>query len=185
MAKARAIKLKKCVERDEDLEAKRKPYGYRVWDRMKDEPAKSWHGFVKYRDMSEEGRSIAAVAALNKTNIAVYLKLATEWRWADRLRAWDAELHRVMLVRAKEARKKAEKNQIALAHRMQKLGASELEKVAEMAAKNPAAPIMKPTEILSFIQQGVDMERQALGQPDEVIQVKEEREQVDFEKFDL
>lgn len=66
-----------------------------IWDRQHGETEKAWNGFVIYRDLPREERTIRRTAILGGTAKSNTGEWAVVWSWAKRIEAYEAHLDRI------------------------------------------------------------------------------------------
>ena len=71
--------------------ARIRPLSGDAWDRQPTESVESWIKFVDYRDSGPQ-RTYKQIAAKHNCGVRSIQHLASKWRWADRIEAWDLHL---------------------------------------------------------------------------------------------
>lgn len=167
--------------------------GDKPWDPHPKENIQWWRWFVIYRDMQPK-RSLAKTARIAGKSSAWIEKLSTQWGWAERCQAWDAQmaLHvsRMLDGMQADAVEAMRKRHINLGMGMQTAAAKELQAwvhkidAAEAKAKEAAIaegrdptkayhePVLTIGELIRLANEGTGLERINRGEPTEVTRVE-------------
>lgn len=127
------------------------------WDRQHKEPEKAYSYFALYREFGRS-RTVAKVATEVHKSRDYLHKLATEWSWVRRARAWDAEQDRLYGEGLAERRRDMADRHARIA------GALQAKIVARLQALD--ASKLSPGDIARWLEVATRVERLALGLPD-------------------
>jgi hypothetical protein len=166
-------------------ESEQKP----IWERLKGESNRCYYAFTLYRNMGPT-RSLAKVSeqmqnhkqeyskkpkkpepALDQNRTKTVPKISTlkywlaKYNWTSRAEAWDAEQDKIALLELQQAQKEAAKRHVDLGKILQAKGAIRLKQLNPEI--NPED--LSPMAALKYIETGVKIERQILGEPDQVV----------------
>ena len=151
------------------------------WDRQTWEIDSAWNGFVIYRDMGPQERSVSKVAkAIGKHQNNVY-PWSKNNRWVERAALYD----RYVDQRAREAKLKAfeeaTERHVKIGMVFQQVAARELTKINQRSAA-ATIEVLTPEQILRYAEQGIRTERLARGEPESITQEKHELSVADKRK---
>ena len=142
----------------------RAPQDAKPWERQTGEGPRAWEAFQVYRDMGSD-RSLRAAAERLSRSRKTLETLSVDFRWQDRIAAWEAEQDRV-----------SRKAQLDGLRRMRKihadLGAALLAKAARGLTRIPDDEL-KAADISRMVEVGDKLERIARGDVGEVIEERE------------
>ena len=122
------------------------------WERQPDESAKAYEAFVTYRDMGEE-RTITAVVKKCEKSRSLIDRWKKLWDWEKRVLAYDNELQKEDLKKAKKERREMNRRHADLSLRLQKAALTALE--------NKDFSEMTDRDIVSFVRLAAELERTA------------------------
>jgi len=146
------------------------------WERQthQREPDAAFGGFVTYRDMGADHRSLAKVAAKLGKSTALAERWSHVWDWVVRVRAYDAwldrETKRAEIGEVLEMRRR----HIQLAMSFQGAAALALNKIIK-AEKNGEQLTLKPSEVKELAELGVKIERLNRELPSDVTEQRVEQ----------
>jgi hypothetical protein len=145
-----------------------------VWDRQLDESAQAYAAFVVYRN-DRLDRSLSQVRRKCGKNRSVYERWSKEWDWVARCRAFD--VFEEKRIREEETRALADmrRRHIEEALAVQALGGLGLNKLLTKERRNPDEITLTPDQVLKLIEIGTRVERLNRGEPDTVVEQREER----------
>jgi hypothetical protein len=145
-----------------------------VWDRQIDEGAQAYAAFVTYRG-DRLDRSLSAVRRKHGKNRSVIERWSKEWDWVARCRAFD--VFEEKRIRDEESRALADmrRRHIEEALAVQALGGLGLNKLLAKERRNPDEITLTPDQVLKLIEIGTRVERLNRGEPDTVVEQREER----------
>ena len=143
-----------------------------LWERQAGESSVAYEAFLLYRNMSHETdgekkkRRLASVAEKLGKSLKLMERWSRTWDWVERARAYDNELQRISMEETREAVRKMLKDHMTMAQALQKKAMTALLRLDDdsLSAKN----------ILDYLAQGIELERQARleaadgGRPSEV-----------------
>ena len=129
------------------------------WERQAGESSVAYEAFLLYRNMSHEPdgekkkRRLASVAKKLGKSLALMERWSFTWDWVERARAYDNELQRISMEETREAVRKMLKDHMTMAQALQKKAMTALLRLDDesLSAKN----------ILDYLAQGIELERQA------------------------
>ena len=133
-----------------------------LWERQKGESEPAYSAFWAYCSTPQgEKRSYSAVAAGLEKSDTLIRRWSKRWNWEDRVIAYDNHLLQEEIDALKKDRIKAAKRHALIAKSMQNKLIARLNKLtpSELSVK----------EITSWLETAVKIERQALGEPTELI----------------
>ncbi|HSC14600.1 MAG TPA: hypothetical protein VLI71_05750 [Gammaproteobacteria bacterium] len=143
------------------------------WERQPEETDSGWAGFVAYRDLGPNERSLAKAAlkiGKQKRNLEAW---CTAWDWVARCAAFDAWTDRQAKLAELEGVREMKKRQIAMGQAFQGVAALALNKIG--AAEKSVGPdgkpgplTLKPNEVKELAELGAKLERLARGEPGEI-----------------
>ena len=137
------------------------------WERRSDETLPAWEAFVVYRDLGlrRSQRKTCDALAKNRTTVQQW---AAKYDWKRRCEAWDAEIDRKRREEEIEGVRKMRRRHIEAAEQLQDVG---IAKVKDLKTKKERAK-MSATEAVRFIREGVNIERVARGEPEDVLEAR-------------
>lgn len=143
------------------------------WHRQDGEGDSAFAAFQVYRDLPGLDRGGKEVAQKCHRSLSLIFRWMRKWRWADRLRAWEAEQDRVYCEELRAQRREAAKRHVQLGRALQALAAQGVNRL-NAAAQDPdpkKGPDLKA--IASAMRVGVMLEQNALAMPTDrtVVQV--------------
>ena len=129
------------------------------WERQARESSVAYEAFLLYRNMSHETdgekkkRRLASVAEKLGKSLKLIERWSFTWNWVERARAYDNELQRISMEETREAVRKMLKDHMKMAQALQKKAMTALLRLDDesLSAKN----------ILDYLAQGIELERQA------------------------
>lgn len=133
-----------------------------LWERQKKESEPAYEAFWVYcRTPRGEKRSYSSVAAQLQKSSALIRRWANRWNWEERTVAYDNHLLQEEIDALKKDRINSARRHASIARSMQDKLIRRLNKLdpSELTAK----------EITSWLETAVKIERQALGEPTELI----------------
>lgn len=139
------------------------------WERLTNETAAAFSGFVQYRDMGPE-RSLAKVARLMgklKPNLE---RWSAKHEWVKRTQAWDDMLDARRVKATTRAIEAMKTRHLQMATTLQGISASELNKLVEKAKTDKGA-VITVDQLLRFVREGTTMERLNRGEPGDISEV--------------
>ena len=130
-----------------------------LWERQPDESSVAYEAFLCYRNMGHEPegekkkRRLASVAEKLGKSLKLRERWSFTWDWVERARAYDNELQRIGMEETRAAIKKMLKDHMTMAQALQKKAMTALLRLDDesLSAKN----------ILDYLAQGIELERQA------------------------
>lgn len=140
----------------------------RIWERLKNETDPAWEAFVLYRDMGVQRTRKAVGKHLGKHVQGLQL-WASEFKWVERARAWDAEKDKVRLKGELSAIEDMRKRQVQLALTMQQIAGQELLKMAKAARDKGEQMTLDPDVVLKLVKEGTTLERLNRGEPSSIV----------------
>lgn len=136
----------------EQVEAEPAP----LYDRLPNETDRAWAGFLAYRDLGPNERSLRAVARLLDKKLSTIAPWSQQYQWVARVAAWDRD-HARQLAAAqlqdvvRMNKRHADTAQALVGKAVQALAAIEVSK-------------LRPADIARFIEIGARIERLARGE---------------------
>lgn len=153
------------------------------WHRLPGEPDDAWHAFRAYRDIDSRHRSwdTFLVYAVQESNLDPNLceEWREEWDWERRVELWDSTTAKRLMTRKQMAARKMADRHTKIGQALQSVAATH---AAKWAHRPPEEAPMSPGFVVAMARAGVDIERGAVGEPTEVIEV---REKADLSKLSL
>lgn len=136
------------------------------WDRRSGESTKAYRAFCAYRNLGTDrslDRALDVVLADgHKGVLSTFKRWSAKNDWVDRAAAWDVEVDR-------KARRQLEKDRVAAQKRHMEAGRALFNQgVLGLDKKEPVE--LTPKDVVTFIVEGIRIERQALGEPSEVVE---------------
>ena len=130
-----------------------------LWERQPGESSVAYEAFLLYRNMSHETdgakkkRRLASVAEKVGKSPELIERWSRTWDWVERARAYDNELQRISMEETREAVRKMLKDHMTMAQALQKKAMTALLRLDDesLSARN----------ILDYLAQGIELERQA------------------------
>jgi hypothetical protein len=142
-----------------------------LWDKQPKESSLRYFAFCRYRDMGPLDRSLAKVAKeLEPIKTKSKLGQLQEWsakdNWVARVTAWDVEQDKLQRIEHQKALKAMAKKHVDIALTIQGKAAKRLKQL------NPdiLPDDLSPMDALRFMEMAIKLERQTLGEPDQIIQ---------------
>jgi hypothetical protein len=133
-----------------------------LWERQKKESEPAYEAFWIYCITPKgEKRSYVSVAGKLRKSAALIRRWANRWGWEDRVIAYDNHLLQEEIDALKKDRIAAAKRHASIARSMQTKLIHRLNKLKPEE--------LTPKEITSWLETAVKIERQALGEPTELI----------------
>lgn len=120
------------------------------WDRQETESARAYQAFFEYAKMGPN-RSLAKVCEKLKKNRRTVEKWSSEWSWTKRALEYDADLRRIEVEEQREAVRKMAKENILIAQTIKK---KSLQALIDLDVS-----LITPNVLLSYLVQGVELER--------------------------
>ncbi len=144
------------------------------YERQKLETDKEWYCFTCYRDLgyARSPRRVAMHLNLSSTEIG---QMAERWRWTERIYEWDLETDRTkrtLIINNIEAMRERHKH---LSQRILRFSAEQIEKYI-VAFSKEEMPMVKIPDLVRLIDAAAKLERSTYGEPDLVVKVKGDRE---------
>ena len=133
-----------------------------VWERQEGESKPAYDAFWAYCSIGKgEKRSYSRVARKLKKSVTLIHRWGGQWNWQERTRAYDNHLMEVELAALKKQRVEAARRHARIARSFQ-------EKVIKrLVSVNPDE--LTPKDLTTWLDVAVKIERQALGEPTEII----------------
>lgn len=128
------------------------------WDKAPGEPDKAFAAFKLYRDMGLE-RSHVKVAAHLKRHVRLVHRWSADWRWRERVEAFDVEMDRLEVQRNLIEVRKMRKRHADIALTVMGKALTQLQ---ELKPKD-----LYPGTILKYIELASKLEARARGEPEE------------------
>lgn len=130
-----------------------------LWERQPGESSVAYEAFLLYRNMGHETegekkkRRLASVAEKLGKSVKLMERWSFTWDWVERARAYDNELQRIGMEETRSAIKKMLKDHMTMAQALQKKAMNALLRLDDenLTARN----------ILDYLAQGIELERQA------------------------
>lgn len=130
-----------------------------LWERQPGESSVAYEAFLLYRNMGHETegekkkRRLASVAEKLGKSLKLIERWSRTWDWVERARAYDNELQRISMEETREAVRKMLKDHMTMAQALQKKAMTALLRLDDesLSTKN----------ILDYLVQGIELERQA------------------------
>lgn len=155
------------------------------YERQPRETDRAWQAFLFYRDFGIERTMEKVVDAYRQTfgaegkrssTLRILKRYSGQWGWRRRVDAWDRELDRHRRKMAFHEIEKMRDRHVKLSQSMQSLGATELRKWLEKCQqKVKDKEVIKLREVIQLIEAGVKLERTTRGEPESIV---EERQQL-------
>lgn len=144
----------------------------RPWHRQHRETKKSFDAFQHYllMDGRRSVRRVNEEMGLNNDHLA---EVATRWSWVARVKSFEMYKQNEMDEARINAVIEMEERQAQSGKAMQALAAIELKKILEKA-KNEKEGKLSVREVVMLFDTGAKLERQAHGQPGDIIQTHDE-----------
>uniref|UniRef100_A0A7C2ZYB4 Uncharacterized protein n=2 Tax=Thermorudis TaxID=1649508 RepID=A0A7C2ZYB4_9BACT len=141
------------------------------WERLPGEPAKAYHAFTIYRDLSPKERSLRRVAEVlgygrskdKKGRLkvpATIEKWSRRYRWVDRALAWDDEQDRLR----REAQREAVEEM--LRRHAQEAVALQTKALQRLRELDPSE--LSPGDVLRYFIEAAKLERISRGEPETI-----------------
>lgn len=153
-----------------------------IWEKLPHETSRAFGAFIVYRNLPAHKRSLRqAVITLHgdwsHSKQRMFQRWSAKYNWVSRASAWDEEVDRETRVIQIEAVKLMNERHVQVGKALQQKA------IERLRAVTPEE--MKLEDILAFLNTGVKFERQALGEPDEIVSVQKEEmlEIVDYSKM--
>lgn len=107
-----------------------------LWERQAGESDQAWEAFQIY--FKQEKKNASAVATQLHKSYTIIRRWKDRWDWEERCRAYENSLLREEYEEVKKTRKRAARNKLAFAAKLQKLGLTAIENVdaGELTAKD-------------------------------------------------
>ena len=131
------------------------------WERQPGETARAFAAFVSFRSQPSETRAVKAARGAAEKQLYTW---SSEWRWAERVAAWDRELDRQLQAEELAAQRSMQRRHARAGRRLQAWGLEALE-----AAKGRRSPKPPTSQIHRVVAEGVRLERLAYDKPTEII----------------
>lgn len=125
------------------------------WERQDGESGKAYEAFAAYRDMGT-GRTVSGAARQLRKSRTLLDRWNRQWKWDERVRAYDKELERAAHEEALQAVREMSRRHIDMAVQMQNKA------LEALSSLEPDA--MRPKDIVAMAHEGVKIERNALTQ---------------------
>ncbi len=147
------------------------------WERQPCDTNESWPFFKAYRDLKGPRRLDRVRLAAG--GVAVTMQQLREWftdhNWAERVKAFDAAMDAVVQEeREAELRQGAREmaaDHLALVRDTLELASSELAKLVQSSRESAAHGLLKPAEVLKFVDAAVKLGRLVKGETTENVGV--------------
>lgn len=130
-----------------------------LWERQAGESSVAYEAFLIYRNMShetdgeKEKRRLASVAEKLGKSLKLMERWSRTWGWVERARAYDNELQRISMEETREAVRKMLKDHMTMAQALQKKAMTALLRLDDQS--------LSARNILDYLAQGIELERQA------------------------
>ena len=136
----------------------RKTSGEELWERLAGESSVAYEAFLLYRNMNHEPgdkkkRRLASVAEKLGKSLKLIERWSRTWNWVERARAYDNELQRISLEETRAAIRKMLKDHMTMAQALQKKAMTALLRLDDQS--------LTARNILDYLAQGIEIERQA------------------------
>lgn len=131
------------------------------WEQLPRETGRSYSMFRAYRDMGDD-RSYAKVAAEFKVSKRNVDKIASMWRWQERLREWAAHDRAAEEKALLQERIEAKRRHAAQARGLQSVAVRTITAYQNTLATKADAVLLTAAETHAWMKLGVDQERDAL-----------------------
>lgn len=132
--------------------------------------------FKRYRNLFQEERTAEAmekIAMLCERKVSTLQQWSYKFLWAERAAAYDAEQERQTRWRQYRQVDEMNKRQTGLGKSCQALAMKELKKLMAAVDGDPDM-LLTPAQIIQIASFGVTAERVALGEPNAIVEQKEE-----------
>lgn len=129
------------------------------WLRQPYESKAAYEAFAAYRDLGDKRSQVLVAKQLGKSTTLI-ARWGSQWKWVKRVEAWDYHLDAEATAAAFEEVKEMRKRHINIATALQVKGFEGFDKLN--------AEDLKAAERLSFILEGVKLERISRGEPSEI-----------------
>lgn len=126
-----------------------------LWERQKGESEQAWQAFTIY--LQQEKRNLKAVADELHKSYTLIRRWKDTWFWEDRVIAYDNELQREALEKAKKARRTMYSNHAGAGQRLVKFAVEAL----ELKAQTQSLEDISLKDIREMIKIGAEIERLA------------------------
>lgn len=146
-----------------------------LWERQQGEPARAFAGFVTYRDMplAERGTGVAHTRHCELTGVPVarptWFAWVSRYRWHERVEAYDLFIDRRVQQERLAAIRKMQERHVAVSGLMQNIGVKKLNHLQTKVELDPESGVTVD-QSLKLLESGIKLERQARGEPTEVVQ---------------
>ena len=130
-----------------------------LWERQEGESSVAYEAFLLYRNMGHETegekkkRRLASVAEKLGKSLKLMERWSFTWDWVERARAYDNELQRISMEETREAVRKMLKDHMKMAQALQKKAMTALLRLDDQS--------LSARNILDYLAQGIELERQA------------------------
>ena len=130
-----------------------------LWERQPDESSVAYEAFLCYRNMGHEPegekkkRRLASVAEKLGKSLKLMERWSFTWDWVERARAYDNELQRISMEETREAVRKMLRDHMKMAQALQKKAMTALLRLDDQS--------LSARNILDYLAQGIELERQA------------------------
>lgn len=153
----------------------------RAWDRLEGEPERWYARFIDFfvpqgpdRTMEEAYRQWRKSASKpdKKSRPPVgWSDAARIWRWRDRAADWDAAQRQQALDETEKERTEMFKRHIKTSLGLQNAALAKLKKILGDPEKGIPGEweSMTPDQVLRFLEKGIALERQARGEPEQIV----------------
>jgi hypothetical protein len=152
-----------------------------VWDRQLQESAQAYAAFVIYRS-DRENRSLARVRQKVGKSRGLTERWSKEWDWVARARAFDVFEEKRLREEEHRALADMRRRHIEEALAVQALGGLGLNKLLAKERRNPDEITLTPDQVLKLIEIGTRVERLNRGEPDTVVEQREEKSSDDHRR---
>ena len=138
-----------------------------LYERQDNETEKAWGAFLIYRGLTPTDRSLTFVSKKLKKTVGLISKWAKDWKWTDRLDAWERRLDGVRIESTLGEIQEMNIRQMQGSRDMQKLGLLVIQR--HLAKMEENENIKGDLSIArKLLMDGVRMERACLGEPSDI-----------------
>lgn len=135
-----------------------------LWERQPGEGTKPWEAFVIYRDMGTD-RALRKVAKQLQKSITMIGRWSSDWKWQERVAAWDAEQDK--LARADQVK------EIAKMRKLQAQRGAKMQEKAMAALEQMEIEELSAADVVRLMTEGAKLERLGRGDVGEVIEERD------------
>lgn len=151
-----------------------------IWEKFPQETAKSFGAFKVYRDLAATERSLKRTCEIfygeySPGKMRQMQTWSAQYSWVARAAAWDEYMDQ-------KSREEQLKQVKEMRERQAKLGKA-LQQAAITRLRTIVPEELTPEQVLAFINLGINIERKALGEPEQIHKITGGVAVVDFSKL--